>query len=149
MIILLVIIDQLLKLYISNIKPNFDVIGSFLRIHYTQNTGTIFGLFENSNLFFIVLAVALCVIIALYVKKNVKRKSLQEKGFMLILAGGIGNLIDRIFRGFVVDFISLKWVGIFNFADMCIVIGVGLIIIFELMESLKNGKASKKSDFNV
>lgn len=78
-----------------------------------------------------------------------KRKSLQEKGFMLILAGGIGNLIDRIFRGFVVDFISLKWVGIFNFADMCIVIGVIFIIILEIMESLKNGKASKKSNFNV
>lgn len=82
-------------------------------------------------------------------KKNVPKKTLQEKGFLLILSGGIGNLLDRIFRGFVVDFISLKWVGIFNFADMYIVIGVIFIIILEITESLKNGKASKKSNFDV
>lgn len=149
MIVLLVLLDQLTKLYIYNIKPSFDIIDNFLRLQYTQNTGTIFGLFENSNLIFILLAITLCIIIALYVKKNVKHKSLQEKGFLLILSGGIGNLLDRIFRGFVVDFISLKWVGIFNFADMYIVIGVVFIIILELMESLKNGEASKKSNFDV
>lgn len=149
MIILLVIIDQLTKLYIYNAKPSFNIIGNFFRVQYTQNTGTIFGLFENSNLIFIFLAITLCFIIAFYMKKNVPKKSLQEKGFLLILSGGIGNLLDRIFRGFVVDFISIKWIGIFNFADMYIVIGVIFIIILELMESLKNGKASKKSNFNV
>ena len=57
------------------------------------------------------------------------------------------DIIDRIFRGFVVDFISLKWVGIFNFADSYIVLGVLFIIFMEIREIFKDGEADKKSDF--
>lgn len=147
MTILLIIIDQIFKMFANYYKPNFDVINDFLRIHYIENTGTIFGLFENSNLIFICLSIALCAIIAIYMKLKIEKRSQKEKLFFLILAGGISNLIDRIFRGFVVDFISLKWIGIFNFADMYIVIGAILIVILELREILKDGNASKKSKF--
>lgn len=149
MIILLVFLDQLSKYFAFQYKPNFDVLGNFLRIHYLENTGTIFGLLENSNFVFMVLAIVLCFIIAIYMKLKVPKKSFKEKCFMIILTGGIGNLIDRIFRGFVVDFISLKYVGVFNFADMYIVIGAILLVIFELREILKDGEASKKSNFNT
>lgn len=149
MVILLGVLDQITKWLAYRNKPSFDILGDFLKIEYTENTGTIFGLFENSNLIFMCLAVILCVVIALYMKKYVPKKSYKEKGFLLILAGGIGNLIDRIFRGFVVDFISLKWVGIFNLADAYIVLGVIFIIILELRELLKNGEASRKSDFRA
>lgn len=149
MMLLLVILDQISKWFAFQDKPNFDVLGNFLRIHYIENTGTIFGLLENSNFIFMILSIILCIVIAVYMKLKVPKKSYTEKCLMLILTGGIGNLIDRIFRGFVVDFISLKYVGIFNFADMYIVIGVILIVIFELREFLKNGKASRKSNFNT
>ena len=149
MIVLIVILDQLSKWFAFKNNPDFDVIGKLLRIDYIENTGTIFGLFENSNLIFMILAIILCVIILLYMKKKVPKKSFLEKCFLLILAGGIGNLIDRIIRGFVVDFISLKWVGVFNFADVYIVIGVILIVVYEIGEILKDGKASKKSDFRT
>lgn len=138
MIIFLIFIDQLSKYFAYKLQPNFDVLGNFLRIQYIGNTGTIFGLFENSNYIFMALAVILCIAIIVYMRKNVEKKSIKEKVFILILTGGIGNLIDRIFRGFVVDFISLKWVGIFNFSDMYVVIGVALIILLEIREMILN-----------
>lgn len=149
MIVLLLFLDQLSKFFASQCKPNFDMLGDFFRIHYLENTGTIFGLLENSNFVFMVLAIVLCFIIAIYMKLKVPKRSFKEKCFMIILTGGIGNLIDRVFRGFVVDFISLKYVGVFNFADMYIVIGAILLVIFELREIWKDGEASKKSNFNT
>ena len=134
MIFLLIMLDQIAKYFAYTIKPDFDILGNFLRLQYIENTGTIFGLLENSNYIFMALAIVLCVLIALYMKKNVEKKSVKEKAFMLILAGGIGNIIDRIIRGFVVDFISLKWVGIFNFSDMYVVFGVIIICILEIKE---------------
>lgn len=146
-IISLVIIDQISKWFANMYKPSFDVIGDFLQIQYTENTGTIFGLMQDTNTIFIILGVLLCVLIGIYMKYKVPRESATEKCFNLILAGGVGNIIDRIFRGFVVDFISLKWVGIFNFADSYIVIGVLFIIFMEIREIFKDGEADKKSDF--
>lgn len=146
-IVLLIIIDQLSKWFANMYKPSFDVIGDFLQIQYTENTGTIFGLMQNTNAIFIVLGIVLCVFIGIYMKYKVPRESTIEKCFILILAGGVGNIIDRIFRGFVVDFISLKWVGIFNFADSYIVLGVLFIIFMEIREIFKDGEADKKSDF--
>lgn len=146
-IISLVIIDQISKWLANIYKPSFSVFGDFLQIKYTQNTGTIFGLMQGTNTIFIVLGIALCVIIGIYMKCKVPRESTTEKCFNLILAGGIGNIIDRIFRGFVVDFISLKWIGIFNFADSYIVIGVLFIIFMEIREIFKDGEADRKSDF--
>lgn len=149
MAILLVILDQITKWFAYIYKPDFDVFGNLLRVDYIENTGTIFGLLENSNFIFMILSIILCIVIAIYMKLKVPKRSTMEKFFALILAGGIGNLIDRIFRGFVVDFISLKYVGIFNFADMYIVIGIILIVFFELREIRKDGEASKKSNFNT
>lgn len=146
-IVSLIIIDQLSKWFANMYKPSFDVFGDFLQIQYTENTGTIFGLMQDTNTIFIILGVLLCVLIGIYMKYKVPRESATEKCFNLILAGGIGNIIDRIFRGFVVDFISLKWVGIFNFADSYIVIGVLFIIFMEIREIFKDGEAGKKSNF--
>jgi len=144
MIILLMLIDQLTKYFANTIKPNFDVLGDFLRIQYIENTGTIFGLFENSNDIWIVFAIILCILIAIYMKNKVDKKSFKERVFMLILAGGIGNLIDRIFRGFVIDFISVKWIGVFNFSDMYIVIGVIILVALEIREMMLEKEISSK-----
>lgn len=146
MMIVLIVLDQLAKFFAYKNRPNFDLIGNFLRIHYIENTGTIFGLFENSNLIFLVLAIILCIAVIFYMKKNIERKSMKSKVFGLILAGGIGNIIDRIVRGFVVDFISLKWVGIFNLADSYIVIGVILIAFLEWKEMIIKKDISKNKE---
>ena len=134
MIFLLILLDQIAKYFAYTTRPDLDILGNFLRLQYIENTGTIFGLFENSNIIFLILAITLCIILAIYMRKYVEKKSQKEKVFLLILAGGVGNIIDRIVRGFVVDFISLKWVGIFNFSDAYIVIGIFLLIFLEWKE---------------
>ena len=138
----LIIIDQITKYFAHIYKPSFDIIEDLFKLQYIENTGTIFGLLENSNYLFMMLATVLCIVIIIYIKKNVEKNSLKEKAFMLILAGGIGNLIDRIIRGFVVDFISLKWIGIFNFSDMYVVFGVIVIIFIELKDIIKERNKS-------
>ena len=136
MTVLLLIIDQLTKWYAVAKKPSFDVLGNFFRIHYTENTGTIFGLFEGTNLIFIVLSVILCFVIAVYMKKEIPKRSFKEKCFALILTGGIGNLIDRIFRGVVIDYFDFYILGydapVFNLADTFIVVAMFILIILQL-----------------
>ena len=87
MVIVLIILDQIAKYFAYMVKPDFDILGSFLRIQYIENTGTIFGLFENSNYIFMALAIILCILLAVYMRNNIEKKSYKEKLFMLILAG--------------------------------------------------------------
>ncbi|MDE6725050.1 MAG: signal peptidase II, partial [Ruminiclostridium sp.] len=67
--------------------------------------------------------------------------------FSLIVAGGIGNLIDRIVHNYVIDFIDLRIIkiAVFNFADICAVVGTGLLIVFYIMEEIQNYKKKKKA----
>ena len=129
MIIIRMLLDQITKIFANIYKPNIDIIPDFFSIQYIENTGTIFGLLKNSNYLFAILSFIVCIIIALYMKKKVTKKTFEEKVLMLVLAGGIGNIIDRIARGFVVDFIAVKYIGVFNFSDIYIVVGVILLII--------------------
>ena len=146
MIIILLVIDQLIKWAAIHFKPSFELLGDILKIDYVENTGTIFGFLEGNNTFFIVLAIILCLALSLFMKKYVIRKTFKEKSYMLILSGGLGNLIDRIFRGFVIDYVSLKWVGIFNLSDIYIIIGIILVFIIEIRELSIDDK-DKKRDF--
>jgi len=73
--------------------------------------------------------------------KKYKFDDKTKLGFSLILAGGIGNLIDRIFRGYVIDYIDISKIfsyPVFNFADICIVIGVILVIIIIIINTIKS-----------
>lgn len=140
MITILILLDQLTKWYVASNMLKFKIIDGFFEIAYVKNTGTIYGLFENNNLVFIVLGILICAIVIWCIKSSKALQSPQAKGFALILAGGISNLIDRIFRGYVVDFIWVKYIGgIFNLADSFIVIGIILIVIFEIRSFIKNG----------
>ena len=134
MILILLVIDQLVKFLTVHYKPSIDVFGDFLRLEYVENTGTIFGLFTGNNFTFIIISFVVCIILGIFIGKFVSKKSFKEKCYTLVLAGGIGNLIDRVIRGFVVDYVSMKWVGIFNLSDVYIIVGVILVIIVECRE---------------
>lgn len=99
---------------------------------YVENRGAAFGVFQNGRVFFIVVTVLVIAfgIFALY--KYYKNSKLPKIAITFIIAGATGNLIDRIFRGFVVDFLDFRLINfpVFNVADIFVVIGAVLFAIF-------------------
>ena len=129
-IIILVATDQILKYAVTtNLRYAEDVtiIPNLLDITYVENRGAAFGIFQNQRWFFIIFA---ALMIAFFIYKN-----LNDKMFLtaaaLIISGGLGNLIDRLFLGYVVDYIKLSFFSpICNFADYCITFGTIILIIY-------------------
>ncbi len=129
----LVITDQLTKYMVVNmLMPvgSVPVIGDFFKFTYLENRGAAFGIFQNQRWIFIVLTFAiLAVLLWISFKYEIKSKMLFAS-LVLVAAGGIGNLIDRIFLGYVIDFISFSFFPpIFNFADCCITVGAVMLLV--------------------
>lgn len=142
--IIIIILDQITKCLI--IEKNIIIIPNFLSLTYTENTGAAFNIGSN-NLFFIILVnIIILGIIIKFIKE--RKEDINFKiliSLVLILVGGIGNLIDRIFRGYVIDFIDVNLFNFpnFNVADISIVIGVFLLIIILLNQVLKDEQTKK------
>lgn len=141
-----VALDHITKfLVIKNIPfHSFIKINDYFSIVNVSNTGVAFSMFQNNNIFFIILVSLVIIFLIYFIYKNKKELTkLQTHSLLLILAGGTGNLIDRIFRGAVVDFIDVgykevyRWPA-FNVADSCVCIGIGLFVISVLFLNKKN-----------
>ncbi len=101
----------------------------FIQLTYVQNFGGAFGIFQHQKLFFIV-AAAVAVTCVLYFFDDIKEMGrLSFVSASLIFGGAIGNLIDRIRFGYVVDFLDLRWWPVFNVADIALTVGVFLLFI--------------------
>jgi len=109
-------------------------------ITYTTNTGAAFGLFPDSSVLFIIIALIVVVAIFIYHRQLAAHQWLLRFSLGLQLGGALGNLMDRLTRGYVVDFIYFKFWPVFNVADSCIVVGVALMAYF----LLKEDKAEKE-----
>lgn len=135
--ICLIIIDQFIK--IIAIKSLADPIGNdFLGLEIVHNTGMAFG-FNDGNIKNIFLTIFVLLIVLNFVKNQIERIDNKTTiALSLVIAGGISNLIDRIFRGFVIDFIKIYKIPNFNFADICIVLGWGFLIVFLIDYTKKN-----------
>jgi signal peptidase II len=135
------------KAELENALPT-PVIGNVLSLHYTENRDTGFGLLRwipADQRLPIILALqslgSLVFIVALWRRRKLDT---YAAAFALILAGALGNLTDRIFRGYVVDFVRLPYWPVFNVADIWISIGIGLILLATLRDPRMRG-ASKGS----
>lgn len=132
-IIIMVAIDQLSKVLVEHnmaLGESYPLIEEIFHLTYVQNPGAAFGIFKGYNEILIILTV---LIIAgfIYLYHNYFVNNLILKiSFGLIIAGGIGNLIDRIRLGYVIDYLDFRIWPVFNLADMIIVIGTGLLIIY-------------------
>ena len=130
----IVVLDQIFKyLAINNLKSieNIVVIDNLLYFTYLENRGAAFGIFSNQRWLFII-ATVLAIILLVYL---VFVKKFQSKIFnisvALIIGGGVGNLIDRISLGYVVDYIQISFFPpVCNFADYCITAGTIILIIW-------------------
>lgn len=98
---------------------------------YTENRGAAFSMLSGRNILLIALSIALIAALALYLFRHPNANSVLRHGLWMIVAGGVGNLYDRIVYGYVVDFIRLDFVdfAIFNSADVFICIGAALTIL--------------------
>lgn len=105
-----------------------------LWLTYIHNTGSLFGLFQDSNTAFIWLSI-FALGILLYFHEEFETTP-DKVAYVLILSGLAGNFLDRVLRGFVVDFIDLGWWPIFNIADSAISVGIILYIVMQF----KKGK---------
>lgn len=126
-----VVLDQLTKFFIRNnlaVGQSKPILQNIFHLTYVQNTGVAFGLFKGMNWLFIIVAIV-AIGIVLYYYKQIVQKSWLANACGLILGGAIGNVIDRILLGFVVDFLDFRIWPAFNLADSALTIGViGLIM---------------------
>lgn len=129
--LILIVLDQLTKYFVHNYsQETTEIIGRFFRIEYSQNTGVAFGLPVPYTLLIIGNIFLMGLIIWIINKEFDLEQPIGRAALILILAGAIGNLIDRLTRGFVVDFIGIwSWPN-FNLADAYISVGILLMIVF-------------------
>lgn len=143
--IIFIIIDQVSKIIVVNNLTNnksIEVIKSFFYLTYTNNKGAAFSILTGRRILLILVALIVIGVLIYYVRKNKIEGKVNKIALSLVIGGSIGNLIDRILRGAVVDFIDVKIFGynfpIFNLADTFIVIGVFLLIIEMFRKEHKN-----------
>ena len=133
---LLITIDRILKLLFFQLNPSVEFkLGciNILRIKVILNAGAAFGLLTNYRLFLSILSLIVVLLILIYLKKIISSKDkVLILSFLLIFSGAMGNLIDRIFYGEVIDFISVLNIPYFNLADALISVGTALIILKQI-----------------
>lgn len=138
LIIILIIIDQISKFLVIINEGSFpqELIKGVLELVYCENKGIAFGIGQGgTQIFSIITSIIIIAIIFVMCRYYNKIDSRILVGASLLISGGVGNLIDRIFRLHVIDFIYFKCINfpVFNFADICVVIGVIVIGISYLL----------------
>ena len=142
--LLVVGVDRWTKYYVeSHMWPGMSipVIDHIFHITYILNPGAAFGILEDQTGFFVVVAFAMVAAVIWYYPRIPARYRLLRFGIGLLVGGAIGNAIDRIRYGFVVDFLDFRVWPVFNVADMAIVSGVGCII-FTVIYIMRNEKGN-------
>ena len=139
-VLIIIALDQISKYWVVNnigLTDSITVIPDVIDFVYVKNTGAAFSFLANKTYGIILLScvsVAFCIAVVWFMIKKKPKNKLLTISLALMLSGAIGNVIDRIFRGYVVDFIETTFINfpVFNVADIAITIGAVLVIIFVL-----------------
>ena len=139
---IVVVLDQITKLLVVGHIAEYasaEGIPFLFRLTYVKNTGAAFGMLTNHRWVFLVFSVVAMAAILLYLWKSKPRSLLTRLALGMILGGGIGNMIDRIRLGYVVDFIDLSFMkfAIFNVADSFVTVGCVLLFVYLILETVK------------
>jgi len=150
--------DQITKSYVHRTLYEFqsvEIIKDFFHITYVRNTGAAFGLLAGpahplrTTLFVVISGVAIGVILLIY-RKIEDDDTLHALAFSFLLGGAVGNLVDRVWMGQVIDFLDFHWYDhhwpAFNFADSAICGGIGLILLNMLMGSRRTSPRGRAMD---
>ncbi len=145
--------DQAIKFFVErDLQPvgKMSFIDGFLGWRYVQNTGAAFGLLSDNTAFLSVFTgIALLIGLIALISGKIKQKFYRVCAVMII-SGGIGNLLDRVLRGYVVDFIEVQFVNfaVFNFADILVTSGAFMLMGYMVYEIIKERKNSKAGEGN-
>jgi len=142
--ILVILLDQGSKFFIQQkmkIGESIPIIKGIFHITYIENPRTAFGIFQYQTIFFVIAILISVILIILISKKMVfKKDSLVYIPLTLVLGGAIGNLIDRLRTGRVIDFLDFRIWPIFNFADTAIVCGILILVVYFLFYAKEENK---------
>ena len=135
-----VAVDQFTKyLVTSNMSEGMGIpiIDGIFHLTFILNPGAAFGILENNRWFFVVTALSVLIFLFYYRRTIMAESKLVQMGIALFAGGALGNLIDRIRTGLVIDFFDFRIWPIFNVADIAICLGVGLILWSTIKTELK------------
>ena len=147
----LVGIDQILKiLAIEHLKPagSCPIIPDIFHFTYVENRGAAFGMMAGQKWLLIwVTAIVILAAVVVIVTGKIKNTTVLF-AVTTIIGGGVGNLIDRVYRGFVVDYVHLKIINfaVFNFADICVTVGTVLLLVYLLFCEFGNKKKTSAGE---
>ncbi len=147
-VILMIALDQLVKYWtVSSLKPvgSIPILENVFHLTYIENRGAAFSILQGQKWFFVCITVAVLAAIIYAFRKNMIVHASGKWALLFIAGGAIGNVIDRIFRGFVVDMFDFCLINypVFNFADIFVVVGAFLFIYYVMF---KHPDSEKKDD---
>ena len=135
-----ILLDQVTKiLALQYLAPagSYPLWENVLHLTYVENTGAAFGMLQDHRWVFLVISTVALSGMIVYMFLNKTKHPLETTAVAFIVGGGIGNMIDRLARGFVVDFVDVKcipyWKYIFNVADIFVCVGCGLFVLYILL----------------
>lgn len=140
-IAVLIVIDQLVKAYVVQNIALGEIkswIPNLVRLTYLQNRGAAFSMLQDQQWFFALITFVVMGVAVWYLHKHIEDSWWLVTGLVLIIAGGLGNFIDRISQGFVVDMFHLDFINfaIFNVADSYLTVGVIVLVLAMLKEEI-------------
>lgn len=148
-----IILDQITKILAEVfLKSNgtFPIIKNALHLTYVENRGAAFGMLADSRWLFMVVSVAAILVFGAYLYLGHAESTLSAVALAMMTSGGIGNMIDRIFRGYVIDFIDFRLINfaVFNGADSLVCVGAGLLILSLLLGLHTDSGVNRQSKGN-
>ncbi len=153
---LLVILDQAVKLWATAVLAPvgaMPLIPGVMELRYYLNDGAAFSSFSGQQIFLIAFTSVAMLAIAAYLLIKRPARKLEYWAWVLVLAGGIGNWIDRVFNHQVVDYINFLFIrfAIFNLADVLVCTGIGLLVLNLILEELaaKKKASGEKTDGTI
>ena len=166
-IVALVLIDQVTKLFVVRLMSpgdSVDLIEGIFRFTYVQNDGAAFGMLSEHRWVFMVISVIAIIAMLVYLWKFRPDSKFACMAVSMIISGGIGNMIDRMFRCdvgadgekfyYVVDFLDFcafpeLWKWVFNFADSCVCVGGGMLVLWLIISIIKDEKKARAEKLSV
>ncbi len=120
------------------------ILQGILHFTYVENTGVAFGMLQDRRIIFITVSLAVLVVLGLYFYKTKRRDRFLKFGTALVFSGAVGNLIERVFNGYVVDFIDFRLINfpVFNVADIAVCVGAVLLLLHFLFDMSDEEKKS-------